>query len=106
MDINSRTDGVLISNSPQAYRSFNQVAFDQYVLTLMELIFAAIKDIDILSRFLKKNLPFQDIGAGLIKMSYLGNSGWRCNRSSTACIAALPSEMPFWYTLRLSSTTG
>jgi hypothetical protein len=28
--------------------------------------------------------------------SYLGNSGWRSNRFSTACIAAFPSEMPFW----------
>ena len=59
-----------------------------------------------LRRFRKKNLPFQDVGAGLIKMSYLGNSGWRSNLSSIACIAALPSEMPFSYTLRLSSTTG
>src|SRR6266852_3891170 len=59
-----------------------------------------------LRRFLKKNLPFQDVGAGLIKMSYLGNAGWRCNRASTAGIAALPSEMPLLYTLRLSLTTG
>ena len=59
-----------------------------------------------LRRFLKKNLPFQDVGAGLIKMSYLGNAGWRFNRASTACIAALPSEMPLLYTLRLSLTTG
>jgi hypothetical protein len=47
-------------------------------------------------RFLKKNLLIQDAGAGLIKMSYLGNAGWRSNRFSTACIAAFPSEMPFW----------
>src|SRR5712671_1447328 len=59
-----------------------------------------------LRRFLKKNLPFQDVGAGLIKMSYLGNAGWRFNRASTACIAALPSEMPLLYTLQLSLTTG
>jgi len=49
-----------------------------------------------LRRFLKKNLLIQDVGAGLIKMSYLGNAGWRSNRFSTACIAAFPSEMPFW----------
>src|SRR5712691_6848134 len=48
-----------------------------------------------LRRFLKKNLPFQGVGAGLIKISYLGNSGWRSNRASTACIAAFPSAMPF-----------
>jgi PemK-like, MazF-like toxin of type II toxin-antitoxin system len=38
----------------------------------------------------------QNVEAGLIKISYLGNSGWRSNRASTACIAALPSEMPLW----------
>ena len=47
-------------------------------------------------RFLKKNFLIQDVGAGLIKMSYLGNAGWRFNRFSTACIAAFPSEIPFW----------
>jgi hypothetical protein len=26
-------------------------------------------------RFLKKKLPFQDVGAGLITMSYLGHAG-------------------------------
>ena len=50
----------------------------------------------LLRRFLKKNLLLQDVGAGLITMSYLGNAGWRSNRSSTACIATLPSAMPFW----------
>src|SRR5712691_1797040 len=59
-----------------------------------------------LRRFLKKNLPFQGVGAGLMKISYLGNAGWRSNRASTACIAVFPSTRPFWYTLRLSSTTG
>jgi hypothetical protein len=49
-----------------------------------------------LRRFLKKNVLIQDVGAGLITMSYLGNAGWRSKRASTACIAALPSEMPFW----------
>ena len=49
-----------------------------------------------LRRFLKKNFLIQDVGAGLIKMSYLGNAGWRFNRFSTACIAAFPSEIPFW----------
>jgi Tn3 transposase DDE domain len=47
-------------------------------------------------RFLKKNFLIQDVGTGLIKMSYLGNAGCRSNRASTACIAALPSVMPFW----------
>ncbi len=46
-------------------------------------------------RFLEKNSPFQDVDTGLITMSYLGNAGWRSKRSSIACIAALPSEMPF-----------
>ena len=49
-----------------------------------------------LRRFLKKNFLIQDVGVGLIKMSYLGNAGWRFNRFSTACIAAFPSEIPFW----------
>jgi hypothetical protein len=49
-----------------------------------------------LRRFLKKNILIQEIGAGLIKMSYLGNAGWRSKRFSTACIAAFPSAMPFW----------
>ena len=39
-------------------------------------------------------------------MSYLGNLGSRFNRASTACIAALPSEIPLSYTFWLSSTTG
>ena len=49
-----------------------------------------------LRRFLKKNFLIQEVGAGLIKMSYLGNAGWRSNRFSTACIAAFPSAIPFW----------
>ena len=57
-------------------------------------------------RFLKKNILIQDVGAGLIKMSYLGQFGSRFNRASTACIAAFPSEMPFWYILWLSATIG
>ena len=46
--------------------------------------------------FLKKNFLIQDVSIGLSKMSYLGNTGWRSNRASTACIAAFPSAMPFW----------
>ena len=61
---------------------------------------------DDLRRFPAKNLPFQEVDAGLIKMSYLGNGGSRFNRASTASIAILLSEIPFSYTLRLSSTTG
>jgi hypothetical protein len=49
-----------------------------------------------LRRFLKKNVLIQDVGTGWIKMSYLGNAGWRSKRASTAGIAALPSVMPFW----------
>ena len=52
-----------------------------------------------LRRFLKKNVLIQDVGVGLITMSYLGKCGSRFNRASTACIAALPSETPFWYIL-------
>src|SRR5215468_5830154 len=59
-----------------------------------------------LRRFLKKNVLIQDVGAGLIKMSYFGKFGSRYNRASSACIAALPSEMPFWYILWLSATIG
>jgi hypothetical protein len=47
-------------------------------------------------RFLKKNFLIQEAGAGLIKMSYLGNSGWRSRRFSTARIARLLSVTPFW----------
>src|SRR4030095_5129001 len=47
-------------------------------------------------RFLKKNFLIQEVGAGLIKMSYLGNSGWRSRRFSTARIARLLSVTPFW----------
>ena len=39
-------------------------------------------------------------------MSYLGKFGSRFNRASTACIAALPSAMPFWYILWLSAMIG
>ena len=39
-------------------------------------------------------------------MSYFGKFGSRFNGASTACIAALPSEMPFWYILWLSATIG
>jgi hypothetical protein len=46
------------------------------------------------------------VEAGLSNMSDVGNAGWRSNRASTACIAAFPSEMPLWETLRLRSTTG
>src|SRR5215471_7944016 len=49
-----------------------------------------------LRRFLKKNFLIQGVGTGLIKMSYLGNTRWRSKRASTACIAVLPSAMPFW----------
>ena len=52
--------------------------------------------IRVLRRFLKKNILIQDVGTGVIKMSYLGNTGCRSNRASTACIAALPSVRPFW----------
>src|SRR4030095_9323609 len=60
----------------------------------------------LLRRFLKKNVLIQDVGAGLIQMSYLGKCGSRFHRASTAGIAALPSEMPFWYILWLSATIG
>ena len=49
-----------------------------------------------LGRFLKKNPLIQEVGAGLIKMSYLGHSGWRSSRFSTARIARLLSVTPFW----------
>src|SRR5207253_5276982 len=59
-----------------------------------------------LRRFLQKNVLIQDVGVGLITMSYLGKFGSRFNRASTACIAALPSETPFWYILLLRATIG
>jgi hypothetical protein len=52
--------------------------------------------INVVRRFLKKNFLIQEVGAGLIKMSYLGNSGWRSSRFSTARIARLLSVTPFW----------
>ncbi|NMQ20408.1 hypothetical protein E4P82_15115 [Candidatus Competibacter phosphatis] len=33
--------------------------------------------------------------AGRIRISHLGNSGWRSNRASTACMASLEREIPF-----------
>lgn len=47
-----------------------------------------------LRRFLKKNIPHHHAEAGRIKISHLGNSGWRSKRRSTACMAFLPSAMP------------
>jgi hypothetical protein len=46
-------------------------------------------------RFLKKNVPHHNTAAGRIRISHLGNSGWRSKRRSTACMAFLPSAMPF-----------
>jgi hypothetical protein len=59
-----------------------------------------------LRRFLKKNILIQDVGAGLIKMSYLGQCGSRFNRAATACIAAFPSAMPFGSIWWLRATSG
>ena len=64
--------------------------------TFLELSNELVQLAQQLRRFLKKNFLIQDVGAGLIKMLYLGNAGWRFNRFSTACIAAFPSEIPFW----------
>src|SRR5262249_46584057 len=56
-----------------------------------------VMSIFLLGDFSKRiSLFSQNVEAGLIKMSYLGNAGWRSNRASTACIAAFPSEMPLW----------
>ena len=65
-----------------------------------------VEEIRLLRRFPAKNLPCQAVDIGWIKMSYLGNVASRFKRASTARIAALPREMPFWYTWRLSFTTG
>jgi hypothetical protein len=59
-----------------------------------------------LRRFLKKNFLLQDAEAGRMRISQLGNSGWRSSRASTARINLLLSVIPFWYTCWLSSTTG
>ncbi len=48
-----------------------------------------------LGRFPKKNFPHQAVEAGRIRISHLGNSGWRSSLLSTARIAFLPSVMPF-----------
>jgi hypothetical protein len=48
-----------------------------------------------LRRFLKKNILSQDVTAGRIRISQLGNSGWRASRASTARIAFLLSVTPF-----------
>jgi hypothetical protein len=59
-----------------------------------------------LRRFLQKNFPYHAVETGRIRISHLGNSGWRSSRLSTARMAFLPSAMPRCYFLRLSSTTG
>src|SRR5712691_3478485 len=92
--------------SPEPQRPHAATQRPERALTIHRAPTDKHRALDDFRRFLKKNLPFQGVGAGLIKISYLGNAGWRSNRASTACIAAFPSTMPFWYTLRLSSTTG
>ena len=47
-----------------------------------------------LRRFLKKNILSQDVEAGRIRISQLGNSGWRSSRASTSRIAFLLSVTP------------
>ena len=42
----------------------------------------------------QKEYPYS-AEAGRIRISHLGNSGWRANRLSTACMAFLPRAMPF-----------
>jgi hypothetical protein len=75
-----------------------KVALSQdFLLNLARL--PAVVQGKVLRRFLKKNVLIQDVGVGLIIMSYLGKFGSRFKRASTACIAALPSETPFWYIL-------
>jgi hypothetical protein len=49
----------------------------------------------ILRRFLKKNIPHHSAEAGRIRISHLGNSGWRSMRLSIAGMAFLLSAMPF-----------
>src|SRR4029453_4773913 len=46
-------------------------------------------------RFLKKNILYQDVETGWIRISQLDNSGWRSSRFSTICIARFFSATPF-----------
>jgi len=48
-----------------------------------------------LRRFLKKNILHPNTEAGRIRISHLGNSGWRSKRLSIACMAFLLSAIPF-----------
>jgi len=68
----------------QKLRSTRYSAIVFYVLTV------------VLRRFLKKKILRHRVEAGWIRISHLGNSGWRSSRDSTACIARLLSATPFW----------
>jgi len=57
-------------------------------------------------RFLNKHILSQHVEAGRIRISPLGNAGWRSSRASTSRIAFLLSVTAFWYTFRLNSTIG
>jgi len=52
-----------------------------------------------LRRFLKKKIPYQSGAAGRIRISHLGNCGWRSSRRSTASMAFLFRVMPRRYSL-------
>ena len=62
--------------------------------------------VQVLRRFLKKNILSPHVEDGRIRISHLGNSGWRSSRASTSRMAFLLSVTAFWYTFRLNSTIG
>ena len=96
----SRTREIALHEATAAISTFKSHLTTQYQIVLLTTAIVdhamALAEQHTLRRFLKKNILIQEVGAGLIKMSYLGNAGWRSNRFSTACIAAFPSTMPFW----------
>jgi hypothetical protein len=64
-----------------------------HLVSAQEMDYALV--IDQIRRFLKKNIPHHNAEAGRIRISHLGNSGWRSKRLSIACMAFLLSAIPF-----------
>src|SRR5215510_11496395 len=50
----------------------------------------------VLGDFSKRKSLYHHDEAGEIRISHLGNSGWRASRASTACMARLLSVTPLW----------
>ena len=83
------------AESELAHRRFNNCVRSAYYACFQAAIVALLNEGIALWRFLKKNSPIQVVEAGRIRISHLGNSGWRSKRASTACIAFFPRDIPF-----------